>query len=158
MVAPLNTRDVQTDEASESECLVCLIDGVRISVPLLQIDGIADYEQVPLPPIAEDWVAGIGLLGEKIFLAVAFYKKSAAQPAQTHKAVLMKRPGSSIRWALEVDEVAGLGTAEPTRGMFAPNSNWRIPEAWLLSAKDGLGADARWLDIDAVTSALAGAA
>lgn len=135
------------------ECLECTIAGRRLLVSMEGLERVAEFPVTPPPPLAESWVAGLGLPEDRRPLVVVALQgaRERSQPSSdSAKALLLRASGSDASFAVLVDDVRAIWSINPDVFVPAGDVGWPVPSTWLTAAQDG---DDRVLRLD--TSAIA---
>jgi hypothetical protein len=135
-----------------SECLDCVVGTAHVAVPIEHVLRLVEYEVAATIPLAQPWIGGIGALGADLFLSVRLLRGAKGGRRDVKGLLLRERPGS-IRWALEVDRVAGTEEIIVTPEFARPTGDG-LPVGWLLEAERLEGDTIAWLDVDAVLATL----
>jgi hypothetical protein len=105
-------------------------------VPMPHLERVVDFELTPPPPLAESWIAGLGLLGGGQVVVLAL--PGAPQgPLASCKAVLLRDARRGDRFAVEVEDVRAIWSINPDAFTPAAGVGWPSPSSWLSSASDG---------------------
>jgi chemotaxis signal transduction protein len=149
-------------EAAGSLGLECVAGGQHLAIAADSVAQIVEYDVAPLPH-ASRWVAGLGVLGEKVIVSVALAGPAAAAPKdgrRNTKGVLLNVPSSTIAWALEVSEVSSFVRAEvspiptpPRPGASLAQGGHDLP-AWVGRAKTGDGRSIGWVNAEDLVRAV----
>lgn len=135
---------------SRSECLECTVLGIRMLVPTKDLDRVAEFPLTAPPPLAEGWVAGLGVVGGEPFVTLSLSGRPMG-PLASCRALLLQTAEHGQRYAVLVDEVRAIWTINPEAFADEPATGWPCPPGWLSAAPD---ADAQVLMLD--TLAVAG--
>lgn len=122
--------------------LGCSIGATRIYVRASDIHVIVELRIAPPPPLVSNYISGIAQLEDTLALSVRVGPRIVA-PARTTKAVLLVTPGSSLRWAFEVDATHGFADDKHPEPLTSE-------PAWLMRSRGG----ERFLDVGGMVLAL----
>lgn len=142
------SRDPASGRANSARMrwLTCLVGSTRVFIPTAAIKLIVEYDVGPPPPLASPYLAGLGLLEERLALSVRVGFRPTVRTRRT-KGILFLASTETEEWAFEVDSVLGFAADEPSD--LLPSE-----PAWL--ARTRLGD--RYLDVEAMRAALGGGA
>jgi hypothetical protein len=139
---------------SRYESLECLVGPHRIAVPVRDLDRVVELSLCPPPPLAQPWIAALGLVEDRPVVCVGLPGGTPSTPALA-KGLLLKAPGSSRRYVLLVDEVRSIASVEAEGFEPAEIPGWSCPGGWL-EAREAEGATLLRLDTDAAAKTLFG--
>jgi hypothetical protein len=142
---------------SRSESLECLVSSRRIVVPVRDLDRVVEVLLGPPPPLAEPWIAGLGLVENRPVVCLTL-SGPPRDPLARCQGLLLKGPGSNQRYVLKVDEVRKVQEIEASGFEPVEVPGWPCPAGWLASRKaEGDVVPLLRLDTDAAAAALFGA-
>ena len=138
-----------------TDCLRCVIGGTTVALPIGDVNKISELAITPPMPLSEPWVGGVSLLNEKVWITVNFDRRGDdSQKERNRKGVLFKEGQDGVRWSLEIDEVAGLGTVDNIEEAPLTIRGWTCPEPWIRKAKTPEGKVIGWIDTASIRAHL----
>ena len=141
---------------SRYESLECLVSGQRIAVPVRDLERVVEVLLSPPPPLAEAWIAGLGLVDDRPVVCVTL-AGPPPEPQGRCQGLLLKASGSGQRYVVKVDEVRKVQEIEALGFEPAEVPGWPCPAGWLASRKAGDdGPSLLRLDTDKAAAALFG--
>lgn len=131
----------------------------RIAVPSELVDSIIEMELAPAPPLARNWVGGLGYHEKKVVVCVSLVPQSATAKVpmkRTVKGVLCRVKDSDVLWMLEVGVVRAFVQVKllPPR---APAPNEPVP-SWIVGAVTADRKAVGLVDVESMVRELAGTA
>jgi hypothetical protein len=122
--------------------LACTVGITPIFVRADDVQMIVEYRVGPPPPLTSSYVAGMGIIDEKLALSIRVGHRPIST-TRTTRGLLLLTPASRLSWAFEVDVTIGLVADKPLELVTSE-------PVWL---GRGRGGD-RFLDVAAMVRAI----
>lgn len=135
------------------ESIECRVSDRALLVPLHELERVVEFALSPPPPLCEEWVAGLGVVGGEPLVCVSLSGEGHG-PQAVAKGLLLRGGTEGQRYLVRVDEVRAVGVA--SRDALAPLTppRWTCPVGWLVGNASEAGP--LRLSTDAVAAALFG--
>ena len=133
--------------------IACRSGKAELALPFETVGQIIEYTVYALP-LARPFIAGLGLHQDWPLITVNLSRTSEpvrTGAPRTAKGILLETAGTTVAWALEVDE---LGTfVEATLGLRVAVPGLDLPP-WIGKASTTNGRTLAWIDVPAMLVAL----
>jgi hypothetical protein len=117
----------------------------RVALPVDAVVQLIEYEVAPPPPLAQRWVAGIGIHDKRVLISVSLVPNQSPGPRRVAKGVLLRSEMEGISWALEVARASTFVRAQITTEPLQGGSD-KVP-SWILRASTEDGRTIGWIDV-----------
>jgi chemotaxis signal transduction protein len=134
--------------------LECLIGKARVAMPLEMVKQVIEYQLAPPPPLAQNWVGGLGLFENQAVVSIALVpRRGELPPRQIVKGVLLKSVSRGrLGWVLEVSSVLSFVRAR-ILAKREHEGRGKLP-AWILRAATTDDRLTGWIDVVAMVRTL----
>lgn len=133
--------------------LECVVLGSPLLIPVDHVEQIVEYAVSAPPPLAQPWVGGLAVLGERLVTSVRLGPRPSTEEPRTAQGLWVRRGGARMGVVVEVERVGAMITAERT---LAPLGATRFvcPERWLAQARRTRGDTLPLLEVQSMLTDL----
>ena len=110
--------------------LECVVMGSPLLIPVDHVEQIVEYAVSAAPPLAQPWVGGLAVLGERLVTSVRLGASPSTEAPRSAKGLWVRRGGTRMGVVVEVERVGAMITAERTLEPVGA-THLVCPERWL---------------------------
>jgi chemotaxis signal transduction protein len=127
--------------------------GSPLLIPVDDVEQIVEYAVSAPPPLAQPWVGGLAVLGERLVTSLRLGASPGGEGPRSVKGLWVRRGGTRVGVVVEVERVGAMITAERT-GEAATATGFVCPRRWLGEAKRARGDTLLLLEVQAMLADL----